>query len=299
MVVKSRRIPAPGETVTGGEFLLAPGGKGGNQAVAAARLGGNVVLITRVGADMFGEQALQRYQKEGINTDWAIVDSESTTAHATGVALILVDEKGENLISVASGANHFLSFDDVFRAEKEFADADAVVAQLETPLSALDAVAKLSQKYQIPFILDPAPAPEVPLPSEILQTVSCIKPNESEAKQLTGIEITDFASVQQAMEKLKKMGIRRVIITLGPQGSWVGDVEGEGMHLPARHVNAVDSTAAGDAYCGALAVALGQGKSLLDAAKTASLAASISVTRMGAQPSLPTLQELNTIKSAM
>lgn len=292
MVVKSTRIPEPGETVTGGEFLLAPGGKGGNQAVAAARLGARVVFITRLGNDMFGEKAIQGYRNEGINTDWAVVDSNA----ATGVALIMVDEKGENLISVASGANHALSAEDVQKAEAEFQDTDIVVVQLETPFSALQQAANLAGKYAVPLILDPAPAPPTPLSSTLLKEISCIKPNETEAQRLTGIKIVDEESTQKAAEKLLSFGVKSVIITRGTEGAYVFDPSttgtNRGMFVPARSVEALDSTAAGDAFSGALAVALGRGKTLLEAAQFASLAASISVTRMGAQPSLPTLEEV-------
>ena len=289
MVVKSRNIPAPGETVTGGEFLLAPGGKGANQAVAAARLGANVVFITRVGSDMFGEQAIAGYVHEGIDVDWAIRDPK----YPTGVALILVDEHGENLISVASGANHYLSPDDVMRAESVFRDADRVIVQLETPLDTLQATADIAQKYGVPLILDPAPAPAVPLSIELLQKISCMKPNENEAEKLTGITIKDVPSAQNAADKLLELGVKNVIITLGTQGALVVEKAGVGTLVPANPVKAVDSTAAGDSFSGALAVAWGGGQTLLDAARFAAKAAAISVTRMGAQPSLPTMKEIN------
>ena len=288
MVVKTDRIPAPGETVTGGQFMLALGGKGGNQAVAAARLGGDVVLISRIGADMFGDKALLGYEQEGINTQGIIRD----TKNATGVALILVDETGENLISVASGANHFLSPDDVKKTEKEFANADVVVVQLETPLDTLAYAATLANKYNIPLILDPAPAPATPLAGSVLNAVMCIKPNENEAQRLTGIVVNDERSAQKSADVLIGQGVKNVIITLGTQGSLVVEKSGEGTLVPAEKVSAVDTTAAGDAYSGALAVAIGQGKSLVEAAVFATKVAAISVTRMGAQPSLPTIDEI-------
>ncbi len=288
MVVKSRKIPAPGETVTGGEFLLAAGGKGANQAVAAARLGANVVFITRVGSDMFGEQAIAGYVKEGINVDWAIRDPDQPT----GVALILVDEKGENLISVASGANHNLSPADVLRAEAEFRDAARVIVQLETPLDTLQTTAELAKKYDVPLLLDPAPAPAAPLAAELLRNISCMKPNENEAEKLTGIAIKDVPSAQRAADKLLELGVKNVIITLGTQGALVVEKPGVGTLVPSLPVQAVDTTAAGDAFSGALAVAWGSGQSLLDAARFAAQAAAISVTRLGAQPSLPTLKEV-------
>ena len=288
MVVKSQKIPAPGETVTGGEFLLAAGGKGANQAVAAARLGATVVFITRVGSDMFGEQAISGYVKEGINVDWAIRDPK----YPTGVALILVDERGENLISVASGANHYLSPDDIRRAESVFQDADQVIVQLETPLDTLQATAEIAKKYGVPLLLDPAPAPQTPLSVELLSMISCIKPNENEAEKLTGVTINGVPSAQKAADKLLQLGVANVIITLGTQGALVVEKPGVGTLVPAHSVNAVDSTAAGDAFSGALAVAWGNGQTLSDAARFAAKAAAISVTKMGAQPSLPTLKEV-------
>ena len=288
MVVKSRKLPAPGETVTGGEFLLAAGGKGANQAVAAARLGANVVFVTRVGSDMFGEQAIAGYVKEGINVDWAVRDPNQPT----GVALILVDEQGENLISVASGANHDLSPDDVKRAESVFQDADRVIVQLETPLDTLRATADIAKKYGVPLLLDPAPAPPTPLDIGLLSMISCIKPNENEAEKLTGIPIHDVSSAQKGADKLLQLGVKNVIITLGTQGALVVEQPGTGTLVPAHPVKAVDSTAAGDAFSGALAVAWGGGQSLLDAARFAAKAAAMSVTKMGAQPSLPTLKDI-------
>ncbi len=288
MVVKSENIPAPGETVTGGEFLLAAGGKGANQAVAAARLGGEVLLISRIGKDMFGDKALEGYKKEGINTDWIIRDPD----RATGVALILVDSRGENLISVASGANHFLSPADVERAESVIAKADMIVVQLETPFETLQYTAELATKHGVRLLLDPAPAPASPFPSELLRKIYCIKPNEHEARQLTGVAVSDSASAQIAADKLLESGTQTAIITLGTQGALVVERSGQGTLVSARQVQAVDSTAAGDAFSGALAVALGRGQALFDAARFASAAAAISVTRMGAQPSLATLEEM-------
>jgi ribokinase len=288
MVVKTRTLPAPGETVTGGDFLLAAGGKGANQAVAAARLGAKVVFITRVGCDMFCEQAIAGYVKEGINVDWAIRDPNAPT----GVALILVDEQGENLISVASGANHNLSPDDVKRAESVFQDADRVIVQLETPLDTLQATAEIAKKYGVPLLLDPAPAPQTPLDAGLLAMISCIKPNENEAEKLTGITISDIPSAQKAADKLLQLGVKSAIITLGTQGALVVESLGTGTLVPAHRVKAVDSTAAGDSFSGALAVAWGGGQTLLNAARFAAKAAAISVTRMGAQPSLPTLEEV-------
>jgi ribokinase len=288
MVVKSRKIPAPGETVIGGTFVLAAGGKGANQAVAAARLGADVTFIAKVGTDMFGDQAITHYRKENINTDYIFRDSN----HATGVALILVDAKGENLISVASGANEFLVPADVEKAEHIIASADVVVIQLETSLDILACTATLAKKHGVPLILDPAPAPEIPLPPNILTSITCIKPNENETERLTGIRVTDRVSAQQAADKLLEMGVESALITMGSEGTLLVEKNGNGTFIPAYQVKAVDTTAAGDAFSGALACGIAEGKTLAESAQIANAVAALSVTRLGAQPSLPTKKEL-------
>ena len=289
MVVKSQRIPAPGETVIGGSFVLAAGGKGANQAVAAARIGAAVAFVAKVGTDMFGDQAVAGYQNEGINTEFLFRDAE----HATGVALILVDARGENLISVASGANGFLSPGDIEKAESVIAAADVVVTQLETPLDALACTVKLAKKHGVPLILDPAPAPDEPLPVEILRDVTCIKPNENETERLTGMKVADLASAQNAADRLLELGVKAVIVTLGGEGSLLVETPGKGIHVPGCKVEAVDTTAAGDAFSGALACAIGEGRPLHEAVRIATAVAALSVTRLGAQPSLPTKSELD------
>ena len=289
MVVKSHRIPAPGETVIGGAFVLAAGGKGANQAVAAARMGAKVTFVAKVGTDMFGDQAVAGYQNEGINTDFIFRDPE----HATGVALILVDAKGENLISVASGANEFLTPADIERAESAIAAADVVVTQLETPLDVLACTAKLAKKHGVPLLLDPAPAPDEPLPIEILRDVTCIKPNENETERLTGIKVTDLASALNAADRLLELGVKAAVITLGSDGCLLVETPGKGFHVPGYEVEAVDTTAAGDAFSGAFACGIGVGCTLPEAVRIANAVAALSVTRLGAQPSLPTQAEVD------
>jgi ribokinase len=285
MVVKCSRLPRAGETVTGGTFVMVPGGKGANQAVAAARLGAEVVFVARVGADSFGEAAVAGYQREGICTDYIIRDPE---AH-TGVALIMVDEAGENLIAVASGANHRLSPEDVSRAALAFQGARVVLVQLEIPLPAVEAAVGMANRHQIPVILNPAPA--VPLGEDLLARIDILTPNESEAEGLTGIRCEDEQSAEKAARKLLEKGIRQVIVTLGARGALIVNREGTRL-VSAYRVVAVDTTAAGDAFSGALAAATASGMAIEDAVEFATKAAAISVTRMGAQPSLPTRAEV-------
>ncbi|MBR3219697.1 MAG: ribokinase [Thermoguttaceae bacterium] len=287
MVIKADHLPVPGETILGGEFMMAAGGKGANQAVAAARLGGQVTFVSRVGSDSLGEQAIAGYRAEEIDTSLIQRDEKPT-----GVALILVDDKGQNVISVAPGANYRLSPADADRAEEVIAQAKMVVVQLETPLDTIERTAKIAARHGVPVILDPAPAPSQPLSDELLAGITYIKPNETEASRLTGIDVVDEASAARAAEVLLAKGLRGVIITLGAAGALVVPAEGQAQVLPSKKVDAVDATAAGDCFCGALAVALAEGKSLLEAARFAIDAAAISVTRMGAQPSLPYAREL-------
>ncbi len=291
MVVKTKNIPAVGETVTGGDFVMAAGGKGANQAVAAARLGAAVTFVAKVGEDMFGDRAIEGYRAEGINADYILRDPEN----ATGVALILVDEHGENLISVASGANHALTIEEVEQAAEQIQAADILMLQLETPLDVISRAAELAADAGVSVILDPAPAPDSPLPSSLLGHVTYITPNETEAQRLTGVAVDDESSARQAAQKLLERGARSVVVTLGAKGSLV--VGDETLFVPAQRVEALDSTAAGDAFNGGLAVALAQGETLSEAVRQASLVGAVSVTRMGAQPSLPTREQIRTFET--
>jgi len=287
MVVKSNRLPAPGETVTGGQFVMVPGGKGANQAVAAARLGAEVTFVAKVGADMFGDEAIEGYRREGILTDLVLRDADLHT----GVALILVDDGGENLISVASGANHALTPKDVDAAAERVRMAAVMMIQLEIPMDTVIRAAQLAAKVNVPVVLDPAPAPDGPLDAALLEFVTYLTPNETEAQRLTGIEVTDEDSAKAAAEKLLDAGARNAIVTLGGKGALVASTEGSFL-VPGYKVEAADSTAAGDAFNGALAAALAAGQSLDEAVRQANLVGALSVTRLGAQPSLPTAEEL-------
>ncbi len=285
MIIKLDRIPRPGETILGGAFVTAAGGKGANQAVGAARAGGQVTFIARVGQDMFGDQAVAGFVKDGINVDYVMRDK----TNPSGVALIFVAKDGENSIAVAGGANAKLSPADVRKAKAAFAGAGVLVMQLETPLETVQAAADLAAKAGVRVILNPAPAR--PLPDKLLKRVSILTPNETEAELLTGIAVKDDASAAVAAAKLRARGVQTVIITLGARGAFVATQSG-GQLVPGFKVKAVDTTAAGDIFNGALAAALAEGKLLDLAVRFANAAAAISVTRLGAQPSAPTRREI-------
>jgi ribokinase len=285
MIVKVDRIPSPGETVLGGHFMTAPGGKGANQAVAAARAGASVTLVAKLGEDAFGEQALAGFRRDGIDVSHVITDPKS----ASGVALIYVDKQGENSIAVASGANARLTPAEVRRAAKSMEQAKVVLFQLETPLETVEAGAAAARKAGAKVLLNPAPA--CALPPSLLKQVDILTPNESEAELLTGVSVWSAASARLAARRLLEAGVATVIITMGARGALVA-THCEETLVPGFKVKAVDSTAAGDIFNGALATALAEGRSLVDAARFANGAAAISVTRSGAQPSAPYREEI-------
>lgn len=280
LVVAVSSIPAPGETVLGGDLQLIPGGKGANQAAAAARLGAEVRFVGRVGNDHFGKQTLTHLQREGIDTRFVFVSDDAPS----GVALIAVSAQGENSIVVAPGANMRLTAADILRAADAFADSDAVIAQLEIPLEAVEAAAQLAKQHGARFLLNPAPARE--LPDSLYAHTDYLIPNETEGRQLTGE--ADAAAIIAA---LQARGCRTVILTLGGQGvAYCSD--GALQIAPAYPVQAVDTTAAGDAFVGGFAVALCEGSTLEQAIDFGQRAASITVSRWGAQSALPRRQEL-------
>jgi ribokinase len=280
MIVQTPHIPKPGETILGGTFNTAAGGKGANQAVACARAGGKVTFVARVGNDMFGDQALQGFKQDGINVSYVTKDESAPS----GVALIIVDDQGENSIAVASGANGNLSVSDVEAAAEDIKNAGIVLMQLETPIETIEAAAALAVKNGVQVILNPAPAQ--PLSDALLQHITILTPNETEAEMLTGIAVQDEADAEKAAQALIDKGVTSVIITLGAAGAYVYSDEFKGM-VPGFIVNPVDTTAAGDTFNGTLAVALAEGKALTEAVTFANAAAAISVTTLGAQPSAP------------
>src|SRR6202051_4995538 len=252
MIIRAPRIPRAGETLLGGEFLTAAGGKGANQAIGAARAGGKVTFIARVGRDAFGAQAIAGLRRDGVDVSCVFRDKLA----ASGVALIFVAKDGENSIAVAGGSNAKLSAADVKKAAGVIRSAAWLVAQLETPLATVTAAAEAAAKAGVPVILNPAPAR--PLPNSLLKLVSILTPNETEAELLTGVKVTDAAAAARACAKLRSRGVRTVILTLGERGVFVADVDGQRL-VPGFKVKAVDSTGAGDIFNGALSVALAAG----------------------------------------
>lgn len=285
MVIKMERLPIPGETIIGGDFIMAAGGKGANQAVAAARLGGEVTFVARVGTDMFGKQAIQNFQHEGINTNFIIEDDFSPS----GVALIFVDRKGENSIAVASGANRKLSEQDVAKAEEEIKNAKVMLLQLEIPLETVRYAVRLASETGTKVILNPAPARK--LDEGLLRMITALSPNESETELLTGVKVEDEKSAKQAAEVLRAIGIANVVITMGSKGSFLV-TEDQTVMVPTKKIEAVDTTAAGDAFNGALAYALAKNEPIEDAVRFANLVGAFSATKMGAQPSMPSFDEI-------
>ena len=286
MIIQVEHIPKPGETIIGGAFSMAAGGKGANQAVGAARAGGIVTLVARVGDDMFGKQAIDGFLNDHIDVGHLKKDSDAPS----GVALIFVDEAGENSIAVASGANANVSPADVLAARDSIASADILLMQLETPLETIKAAAGIASEYGVRVILNPAPAQ--PLSDAILRQVSILTPNQSEAELLTGITVENETDAKSAANALFDKGVKTVLITLGSKGTLVFDSDFTGL-VPGFEVKAIDSTAAGDVFNGALAVALAEGKPLKDAVTFANAAGALSVTSLGAQPSAPSRNKID------
>ena len=287
LVVKAEYLPAPGETILGGNFFMNPGGKGANQAVAAQRLSGSVTFITKLGKDIFGNQLLELFQKEGLNLDYVISD----TNNPSGIALITVDKKGENCIVVASGSNATFFPGDIKNAISLIEEASVILLQLEIPLETVEFISALAKSKGKTVILNPAPAHQ--LSSAILNSVSIITPNKKEAEMLSGISIEDVSSLNRVAKTIRQKGVEKVIITLGSEGAYIctGEIE---LMIAAPQVNAIDTTAAGDVFNAALAVALSEERTLKAAVTFACYAAALSVTKLGALTSAPFRKEADT-----
>jgi len=293
LVVKTSSLPIKGETVLGGEFSMFCGGKGANQAVAAARFGADVCFIGKVGSDVFGANVLDNFNKIGMNTDHIMINHRCQT----GIALITVDDNGDNSIVVAPGANRTLDITDIDEARDVFDHASLILMQLEVPLQTLEHVLHIANAKEIPVILNPAPA-TVSLPSTILTGLYLITPNETEATIISGVQINDINDARQAAIKIHEMGVKHVVITLGNKGAVFYD----GVNfvtIPPIKVSAVDTTAAGDTFNGVLVAALAEGWDLSEALIISNTAAAISVTRLGAQNASPFRDEILSFKDEL
>ena len=284
MTVKTKALPKPGETVLGGVFTMGAGGKGANQAVAARRLGGDVKFICKVGRDIFGDNALAHYADEGLDTS-GVLRSDLPS----GVALISVDEKAENCIVVASGANNDLLEADIEASKEAIGACGILLLQLETPVPSVLKAAKMAHEAGATVVLNPAPA--CPLPDELFPFVDLFIPNETELASFSGMPVGDADQAAAAAGKMQRKGVGRLIVTMGSKGSLICD-GGEPVFVPAKKVKAVDTTAAGDTFCGALCVALSEGRSLKEAAEFATAASALTVQKMGAQNSIPFRKDL-------
>lgn len=291
LVIRSSRMPLPGESILGGDFMMAAGGKGANQAVAIARLGSPVTFIAKVGCDMFGDRAVEQYAAEGIDTA-TILRDENTPS---GVALITVDAAGENCIVVASGANNKFTVADVDSMRGYIESADYLLMQLEVPMPVVERAAEIACAAGVKVIVNPAPAAK--MSAGLLSKCYLLTPNETECGIIAGVDVGNGEQAERAAEMLIAKGVQNVIVTLGGKGSLYKSAT-ERELIPAYRVKAVDTTAAGDTYNGALCVALSEGMTIREAAEFATKASAISVTRAGAQPSLPARGEVEDFDAA-
>ena len=288
MVIGANKLPKPGETLIGHKFFMNSGGKGANQAVAAARMGGEVAMIANLGVDVFGDSAIAKLKEEGVNCEGITRDPD----RPSGVAIINVDDTGENQIVVAPGANATLDTDLVSTALDRIPPSSIVLLQLEIPIESVVKAVEVCQKKGCRIMLDPAPAQV--LPESVYKGTYLLTPNRNEAELLSGILISDRGSVTCAAEKLLMSGVTNVAITLGSQGVFFANAENK-QFLEATSVSAVDTTAAGDCFNGAVAAKLSQGCSLVEGIKSGILASSICVTRHGAQDAMPYSNEVNSV----
>lgn len=284
-VLQVASFPRPGETLHGHTYQVIPGGKGANQAVAAARLGADIAFIACVGNDSFGREMRETFAREGMNTEAVMIEADTPT----GIAMIQVAETGENSICISAEANARLTPERLTPHQPLLKQADTLLMQLETPVETIESAARVAKQSGTKVVLNPAPART--LSDELLQLVDLITPNETEAELLTGIQVTDTTSAQQAAEILHGKGIPQVMITLGSQGVWISE-QGQGRQVPGFRVEACDTTAAGDTFNGALLTAMQEGITLDKAIRFAHAAAAISVTRLGAQTSIPHRREV-------
>jgi ribokinase len=287
LTTRLKRLPLRGETVFGDEFKSGAGGKGSNQAVCAKRLGADVTVIVKIGDDIFGKAAFKNFEQEGFDTSFIFVDDE----HATGVAPIFVEDGGENIIAIVPGANSYLSPADVEKAEKSVRQAQILLTNFEIPLETSLFALKTAKGLGLKTILNPAPAPTTPVDDELFHYVDVLTPNETEARGLLGKMDVRMSMEESAAELLRK-GVAAVVMTLGKKGAFYMTDQERG-HVPAFKVDSIDATGAGDAFNGALAVALSEGEALEDAVVFANRVAAISTTRFGTAPAMPFRNELD------
>ncbi len=284
MTVRTAALPLPGQTLIGGDFVMGPGGKGANQAVAARRLGGDAALVCKVGRDVFGDNAVKHYEAEGLDVSGVLRSDKPS-----GVALINVDDKAENSIVVAPGANMDVTEADIDAVAPQIRAARILLLQLEIPVPAVLKAARTGHAAGALVVLNPAPY--APVPEELFRYVDLFIPNETELSAFAGITVCDRASTLEAARVMTGKGVKKIIVTLGSRGSLIFD-GWMAEDVAACKVQAVDTTAAGDTYCGALCVGLSEGMSLVEAAAFASKASALSVTRPGAQNSMPYRNEI-------
>jgi ribokinase len=285
LVVKAPRMPLAGETIRGHGFRTIPGGKGANQAAAAAKLGRHVAMVGRVGADGFGPQLIENLNHQHVNTDHVSLDEKEPT----GIAVIIVDETGENSIVVSAGANDRVGTGDIDAVEELVRQTKVLLLQFEVPLETVEYAIDVARRHGVQVILNPAPAH--PASPDLLGKVDFLVPNETEASMLAGLEVKDVASAEAAARKFLGYGVPVVIVTLGAQGALLVTEE-RVAHVPARKVKAVDTTAAGDAFIGGLAAALVNGFPLEEAVRYATCSGALAVTKFGAQTSLPSAEDV-------
>ena len=289
LVVKAERRPQTGETLMGEEFGMFIGGKGSNQAIAAARLGANVTMIGRLGTDLFGDTLMAAHAEEGICTDYVTQDTEV----GTGVASILIDADGDNSIVLVPQANMHLTVADIERASESIAAADVLLLQLEVPIAASQRAAEIAKSNGATVVLNPAPAQE--LPDDFLAQVDILTPNEVETESLSGVRVSTTTDAERAAKVLLDKGLSAVILTLGERGALLL-TPNLTQQVPAYSVEVVDTTAAGDAFCGALATALARGENFVDAVAFANAAGALAVTVLGAAPSMPTAAQVEAFR---
>lgn len=287
LTIKSDKLPKPAQTVLGKEFFIASGGKGANQAVAAARAGANVTFIAKIGDDIFGNNNIMTYKKDSINTNHIIIDK----GNHSGMALIMVDNEGENLISVASNSNFNFKANEIEEKKDVINHADIILLQNEIPPSTNEKIISLAHKLDIAVLLNPAPGPKNPLDSELIKKIDYLTPNRNELELVSGEVVTNDKDIEKIGSNLVRKGLKKLIITLGSKGSMMID-SNHTNHVPAYKVKAIDTVAAGDCFNGYLGTMIASGKNILESIKIASAAAAISVTRRGAQPSIPRIDEV-------